>query len=146
MNFLPFFLLAAGLRTFIQPLQQMTMLEVKVHSKRMVIMTVIIFATFHAEFQNNFKQVGQAIIAEGTTLAPWGRLGRRASRCICLFLVGGQNWEGVSGASSGHIVNNRQQWTTIRGATAKYIKKNHKMQRKPFPQLCPVFYPGMGHN
>lgn len=47
MNFLPFFLLAAVLRTFLQPLQEMTMLEVKVHAKRMMIMNVISFATFH---------------------------------------------------------------------------------------------------
>ena len=26
-------------------------------------------------------QVGQAIVAEGTTLGPWGKLGRKASRC-----------------------------------------------------------------
>ena len=33
-------------------------------------------------FFTSAHQVGQAIIAEGTTLAPWGRLGRRASRWL----------------------------------------------------------------
>ena len=30
--------------------------------------------------RNDDVQIGQAIIAEETTLAPWGKLGRRASR------------------------------------------------------------------
>ena len=66
MNFLPFFLLAAVLRTFIQPLQQMTMLEVKVHATRMTIMNVIIFATFHLvnKVFISAHQVAEAIIAE----------------------------------------------------------------------------------
>ena len=97
MNFILFILFAVGLKKVVEPLRQLSIMEV-------ITLTHFIRLTCcHGSYSGsppftiyrlgnkknhsqvgqiflNHSQVGQAITAEATTLAPWAKLGRRASR------------------------------------------------------------------
>ena len=69
MNFILFILIAFGLKKVVEPLRQLSIME------------VITLTRFIVSVPPHYHlQVGQAITDEATTLAPWAKLGRRASR------------------------------------------------------------------